>query len=246
MTATKERHQNPVINDSINLRLFFFNSNARYDPYDFEKVEIYFLDPWAKTEENPDGRTLVQTILPEDISKVEDGQYLVTITAESCTYHIGNYLDIWHTHLTEGGHVATYQQCFTIYPDLVFTSSLPVVYDFTFDFRPNRMRQGSIKYLEVDVTPNVPTECDAVKYYTMLAISSNIKISIEISCAECMPQEEDLRLIIDEEDVVYRDMGRAFYLLDSTDMDCGIYNVFFTMTLGESKYISDKMQLQIY
>jgi hypothetical protein len=61
-----------------------------------------------------------------------------------------------------------------------------------------------------------------------------------------MPQEQDLRLVIDSDDVTLREACRAYYMLDTTEMSCGIYNVWFEMEFGESLYISDKQQLQIF
>jgi hypothetical protein len=34
--------------------------------------------------------------------------------------------------------------------------------------------------------------------------------------------------------------------LDTTDLDVGIYNVWFTMEMGENVFISDRMNLQIF
>ena len=98
----------------------------------------------------------------------------------------------------------------------------------------------------VEITPNVPTGSDLSRYYENLAILATICISIEIQCAPCLPQEEDLRLIIDEESINIREKNRAFYQLDTEDLDCGMYNVWLKLSLGGNIYLSDKMQLQLY
>ena len=75
---------------------------------------------------------------------------------------------------------------------------------------------------------------------------SDLKISIEQACGNCLSDEQDLRLIVDKELVQSREKRYGYYKLDTTEMDCGIYNVWFQLEFGGNVYISDKMQLQIY
>jgi hypothetical protein len=242
----KQRYQNPVIGDTVKLRLFTYNSNNRVDVAEVSKVEIYFLDPQERSSENPDGRRLVETFTSDDIVRSDTGEYYIDVEAVSAKYTIGNYLDVWTITPVEGGESSEQAYNWRIYPNLFFATPLPVVYDFQFVFRPNRIRQGSKRYLIIEIVPNVPDQGDLVRYYTNLAIVSPLRISIEQSCVECMPAEQDLRLVVDSEDVPLREMCRAYYMLDTTDMSCGIYNVWFEMEFGESLYISDKQQLQIF
>ena len=155
-------------------------------------------------------------------------------------------MDIWTITPVEGGDTVEQAYNWIVYPNLFFATPIPVVYDFQFRFRPNRLRQGSKRYLIIEIVPNVPDQGDLVRYYTNLAIASPLKISMEMACVECMPQEQDLRLVIDSESINLRENCRAYYLLDTTDLDCGIYNIWFEMEFGESLYISDKQQLQIF
>jgi hypothetical protein len=69
-----------------------------------------------------------------------------------------------------------------------------------------------------------------------------------MACIECMPQEEDLRLVVDAAEVDLRDNRKGYYQLDTDTLDlvCGIYNVWFEMEIGGNKYISDKQQLEIF
>jgi hypothetical protein len=75
-----------------------------------------------------------------------------------------------------------------------------------------------------------------------------LKISIELNCGDCLPKEKDLRTIVDEELVDYREKRHGYFQLDTEalDMDCGIYDVWFTLEIGGNKYISDRMHIQIY
>lgn len=237
----KERYQNPVIRDEIKLRLFSYNSNNRANVGSISKVEIYFLDPEEKTETNPDGRRLVQTI--EDIVQEETGLYSVTFIAESELFTIGQYVDVWN--VTVGTENAKIENYFQIFPDLWFTTPIPIIYDFDFSFRPNRLRKGAKRYLAIEIIPNVPNKDQLFSYYQNLAITSPIKISISQECGECLPAEEDLRLIIDEASVELREKCAGYYFLDTTDLEVGIYNVWFKIEMGESVYISDKQPLQI-
>lgn len=242
----KERFQAPVVGDELKLRLFVYNSNNRANFAAIDSVEIYYLDPAEVSSSNTDGRRLVETIDSDDVTLEEDGQYSVTLTLSDSVYVIGNYVDVWKVQTEENFPITEIEHEFKIMPDLWFSSTIPPVYDFSFAFRPNRIRSGSVRWLIIDITPNVPHASDAIAYYTNLAIVSTVSISIKLSCAECPPEEEDLKLIVDEDAVEIRDGCVGYYLLDTTDMDCGIYDVFFTLELGEAVHISGSQQLEIY
>jgi len=246
--ATKERYQNPVVGDTVNLRLFTYNSNNRANLNDVEKVEIYFLDPENKTESNPDGRRLIETVTT--ISRTEVGQYVISVVLNDLEYVIGDYVDVW-TFVVESGETATTtENNFKVHPDLWYVSSSPIVYDFSFKFQPNRLRSGEKRFLIVQIKPNVTHAPELEAYYTNLAIVSPLTISIEQECVDCMPAEQDLRLEVDAESIDYRETNLGYYFLDTSedglDLAKGIYNVWFEMDFGESTYISEKSQLQIF
>ena len=243
---TKERYQNPTVGDDLYLRLFAFNANAPKDLSYIDKVEIYFLDPTEVSETNRDGRILIKNIDGDDVTKTRTGEYAVSINIESDVFVIGQYLDVWHVTMQDNAPLSTITQRWNVYPTLWFTTPAPLAYDFSFDFRPNRIRKGPRRYLIINVTPNVPTAPDLEKYYASLIIMAPLKIYIEMACGPCMPEEEDLRLIVDGEEVLYRERNDAFYQIDTEDMDVGIYNIWFEMELGDNLYISEKQQLQIF
>ena len=246
--ALKERAQNPVIGDQVRLRLYTYNGNQRQNVHDFSDVKIYYLDPNATSAENTDGRTLFETIDAANITNDDVGEYYVTVSLTDPQFVIGNYLDVWEVEIEEDEPTATIEQRWKVYPDLWYTSWEPLVYDFSFQFRPNRFRAGEKKYITVEVTPNVPDASALERYYENMIISSPITISIEMACVECMPQEEDLRLVVDAAEVDLRNQGKGYYQLDTAtlDLDCGIYNVWFEMEMGGNKYISEKQQLEIF
>lgn len=248
--AARERNQNPAIGDTVTLRLFMWNSSNRANVDQVEKVEIYFLDPEEITTTNVDGRRLVETIPKASVTAVETGQYSVSVALTSPDYTIGYYLDVWTVYYEDAtiDTPGTIEHDWELYPNTWYADDEPIVYDFAFDFRPNRLRAGSKRYLEISITPNVPTGTDLDRYYTNLAIAASMKISMEMACVECMPVEADLRLLLEEKDVVYREKCRGYYFLDTDDLDlnCGIYNIWFTLIFGDSTYISDKQQLQIF
>lgn len=246
MPSTKERFQNPTVQDTVKLRLHVFNGNSASDFQSVDSVEIFYLDPTKRTEENPDGRMLMDTFSADAITQEETGVYLLELPLERDKYQIGRFLDVWHVTVFDSDPTQEITQCFEVYPQLWYTSPMPVVYDFSFHFQPNKLRQGSIQPLLVEIRPNVPRQSDLERYYQNLAIVSDLKISIEQACGPCTPEEEDLRLIVDKELVQVREKRNGYYKLDTTDMDTGIYNVWFQLELGENVYISDKMQLQIY
>lgn len=237
----KERFQNPVIGNEVRLRLFSYNSNARTNVDSIEKVEIYFLDPHEKTAENPDGRRLVKTIT--DITAEEVGLYSVIVELEADVFTLGKYIDIWY--VTIGTQTAEIPNEFAVYPNLWFTTPLPIIYDFNFSFRPNRLLKGSKRYLAIEIVPNVPNRNELYAYYENLATISPVKISIEQECVPCMPAEQDLRLVIDAASVDLRERCMGYYYLDTTDMAVGMYNVWFSLEMGDIVHISEKQQIQI-
>lgn len=248
--SIKERNQNPVVGDTLNLRLFTYNSNHRQGVSSVEKVEIYQLDATCVTEDNPEGRRLVQTIEGSDIEEVSDpfgGQYKISVNLEDQVYVIGHYLDVWYVQFNEN-QSGTVTNEFKIISDLWYASDMPIVYDFSYGFRPNRVRKGERRWLTVDVVPNVPNASDLQRYYVNLAISSPVKIFIEKTCGECLPKEKDLRMVVENGEVEHRRDSEGYFFLDTVelDMDCGIYNVWFELEFGESKYISENLQLQIF
>lgn len=250
--ASKERLQNPIVGDDITLRQFVFNSNNVSNVEEVQKVEIYFLDPEEVSETNTDGRRLVETITT--ITNNTTGEYSVVLNTSAPTYTIGKYIDIWHIAYEEAddleNRIAKRENTFKILSDKWYTTPFPVVYDFSFKFTPNKVRKGSSKFLQIQIIPNVARASDLAKFYENLAIYTDISISIKQICGDCMPQEEDLRLIVDCDSIDFKEKCFGYYKLDTTedglDMICGIYNVWFTLNYGGNTYISDNMQLQIY
>jgi len=238
----KDRNQNPVVGDDILLKLFTRNSNNLADVCSIESVEIWKLD----CEDKPDKRYLVETIDKSCVTQTDTGSYQIGLGTTAPLYTIGRYQDIWNVIFRDGDEVTKVVQEFKIYPDLWITSPTPVVYSFDFSFTPNRIRQGSIKWLIIQIHPNVPRATDLQRYYENIAISSDIKISIEQNCGACVPAERDLRLIVDNDLVTTRDKVYAYYKVDTTDWDCGIYDVWFELDFAGNKEISPRQQFQIY
>ena len=244
--SLKERFQNPAISDSINLRLFTYNSNNLADVSSISKIDIYYLDRNEITDTNPDGRRLVETYQGSAVTIEDTGTHLLEINAQENLYVIGTYLDVWTILVSDSQPSETIEQVFEIYPNLWYTTPIPVVYDFNFHFQPNKFRSGSKQFIIIEIIPNVPTAGDLRKYYENLAIVSDLKISIEQNCGDCMPVEQDLRLIVDEVSVDYREKRYGYYKLDTTDMACGVYDVWFRLDFGGNTYISDRNHFQIY
>jgi len=242
----KERYQNPVVGNQVNLRLFSYNSNNFADFQEIEKVEIYFLDPEEVTADNPEGRRLVETFDGAAVVAEDVGKYLLSVTLEQGKYVIGRYVDVWVVRVNSEEPAGNIEQVFDVYPALWYTTPMPIVYDFSFYFQPNKFRKGSKQYLIIEIRPNVPTAGDLRKYYENLAIVSDLKISIEQRCGDCLPQESDLRLIVDKVSVDYREKRFGYYQFDTEDLECGIYDVWFQLEFGGNRYVSDKQQLQIY
>lgn len=242
----KERNQNLTVGDTARLRFHAFNSNNYADPDSFDRVEIYVLDKAAATPTNLDGRTLVTTVAAGSIVREEEGQYYIDLPITAPAFTSGNYLDVWYPVFNPGDTAAEIEQHFSLYRQLWITSPTPIHYDFTFTFTPNRVIKGSKKDIIVKIQPNVPRATDLERYYFNLAVVADLRISLAQKCGPCTPAEEDLRLILDEVEITDRDKCFGFYWLDTTDLDCGVYDIWFTLNFGRNKYVSEKLPLQIH
>lgn len=246
MSAVKERFQNPVPGDDIRLRLFSYNSNNLRDFESLDRVEIYFLDPEEITETNKDGRRLVQTIPGDQITRVDVGSQEVIFNLDEKSYCIGQYRDVWFVEAEPGEKLANIENMFEVLPDLWFTTPIPPAYDFQFSFRPNKIRKGSKQFILVSIMPNMPKGTDLEKFYFNIAVVAPLKINIAAKCGPCLSEDPDLRTIIENEEVELREKTTGFYFLDTTDLEVGIYDVWFEMQFGQSLFVSDVQQLQIF
>jgi len=244
---SKERNQNIVAGDNLNLRLFTYNSNQRQNVLSVDKVEIYYLDDSCITQDNPEGKRLVQLVEEPDINLISEGQYSINIEVEDQKYVIGKYLDVWYVNFDsqQSGSVTNE---FSVTPDLWFASDLPIIYDFSFGFRPNRIRYGEKRWINIEITPNVPNISELRRYYANLSVSSPLRIWVEKICGDCLPKEKDLRIVVEGDLVEHRRGTEGSYFINTEllNMECGMYNVWFEMEFGENKYISDNLQLQVF
>lgn len=245
--VVKQRYSNPVIGEIVKLQFFVYNSNMYAEVESINSVSIYYLDRSLVNCGNPDGRTLVQTIPGTTITNLEQGKYELDLYLDPAIYKFtGRYLDEWNVTFMAGEEPANATHLFQIYPELWYTTPIPVVYDFSFYFQPNKIRHGSKKFIEIEIKPNVPTATDLANYYENLAIISEVFVTISLACGPCMPCESDLAIIVDNQPCPYREKNRAFYFIDTDQFDCGIYDIYFTLKFGGSTYISDTNQIQIY
>lgn len=242
----KTRGQNVRVNDTIRLKLFVYNGSEPSNVESVDKVDIYRLYAVPSTTDNPYGKLLVETIDGSNVTIDTEGEYYVDLTLTSPTYTIDRYSDEWSLRFNADLPVGVSEQLFRVYSDAWFTDSRPVIHDFNFSFTPNKFISGSKKYIEIEVTPKVPHNSDKLKYYQNLVSAGVLYISMEQSCGECVPEEEDLRLVLDKEIITERDFCRGYYQIDTTDLDCGIYHIWFQLDLGTNIYISDKQPFQIF
>jgi hypothetical protein len=242
----KERYQNPSTNETIRLRLFFYNANNFANVDKIEKVDIYKISDGASLND-VGARTFVKTVPGNEVVHDGVGKYYIDMQLEDGVFLLGNYCDVWSVNFVDDNEgISEVVNPFTVYPNLWYSTPIPVVYDFNFLFRPQKLRKGSKRYLIIEVTPNVPRGTDLQRYYENLAIVSDIKVSIEQKCGNCVPEEQDLRMVVDRASVDYREKKFGYFMLDTSDMQVGVYDVWFEMEMGENTYISDRFQLQIY
>lgn len=244
--GNKERYQNPAIGDTVNLRLFTYNSNNLANLQSIVNVETFYLDRTFISKENPDGRRLIETFDGSVVQTLDTGSYLLPVYLEPKKYVIGNNIDIWTVTIADDQPNNQIANVFQIFPALWYTTPIPVVYDFHFHFQPNKLRRGSKQFLIIEIIPSVPTAGDLRQYYENIAIVSDLLISIEQECGDCLPKERDERLLVDRQLVDFREKRHGYYQLDTSEMDCGIYNIWFELNFGSNIYISDKFNFQVY
>jgi len=244
----KERYQNPNVGDTVKLRMLVMNNHQFSNVHSIDRVEIWRLD-----ETNPmdvDLRTKVEEYDGDAVKRNEEGHYYLNVVLEDTLYCVGKHVDIWYMSFEDYEanqcQIAPIENNFEIVRDLWITTPVPFVYDFNFSFMPNKIPQGAKQYLIIKVTPNVPHASDLNRYYNSIAISSPLKITIRQRCGDCMPAEADLRLVAEEELVELREQTLGYYQLDTEELDCGIYDVWFRMEFGDNIFISPKYQLQIF
>jgi hypothetical protein len=243
--VAKDRNMNPVVGDDLTLKLYVYNSNSFADVQEIRKVEIWTVDKTVKSESNPDGLRVVEEIEGAAVANESTGVYSVTVSLEDSKYTIGKYADVWYTTMRQNGRETRREQYFQVFPDLWYTSPMPIVYDFSFNFQPNSMALGNKKPIMIQIEPNVPKASDLAKYYENLVIGANVLVSMRKHCGPCLPQEEDLRLVLDEVPVEYKDKNKAFLTIDTEELGCGTFDVWFKMEFGGFIYISDPMAFQV-
>ena len=245
----KDRNESVQPGDEVRLKLFTFSAGAAKDVDEIDKVEIYRLFVLDQTEDNPLGRELVETVQGSSVVNDSTGEYHIDVDLDTETYVVGRYQDDWIHTFEEGLPETTSTYDFQVFPNRWFTDSKPILHDFTFNYTPTRIPKGSVKFIQIEIIPNVPRGTDRQRYYENIAADGILYISIEQKCGECMPAELDLRLLVDEVCVTEREGCFGFYKLDTSDtsdFECGIYNIWFKLTLGTNTYISDKQQIQIF
>lgn len=244
--ALKERNQNAVVGDTLRLRMWTFASNNFADPSSVNGLDVYVLDPVMATVANPDGRTLVQSLGSGSVVREAEGKYYADLSLASPTYAQGTYIDSWSVTYGPGDDPVANDQYFTVYPPLWITSPGPVLYDFTFTLYPNRIVKGEVKNIIVTIHPNVPKATDLERYYYNLAVLGDITFTIIQRCGPCLPPEEELRTVVEDAPADYRERCQAFYKLDTTELDCGIYDVQVKFQMGGNTYYSERLPFQIY
>ncbi len=247
MAAFKYRYQNPTAGDTVRLGFFVFNSNMTAEVFAINEILIYFINPAIATPSNPLGRVLVQTIPGSAVQNPNQGEYYIDLYLDPAIYtEVGRYMDEWVVVFQPGDAPANHDQLFQVFSELWYTTPIPVVYDFSFYFQPNKMRKGEVKSIEIELIPNVPRATDLCAYYENLAIASQIFVYIRQRCGDCVPCESDLQLIVDRDPVFYKERNRGYYKIDTNNFDCGLYDIWFELDFGTNVYISDTNQLQIY
>ncbi len=245
--AVKDRNQNAQPGDTVRLKFFSFSAGACKDVFEIEKIDIFRLFCLERTTENPLGRELVETIDGSEAIRDDVGQHHIDLELDTLTYVVGRYQDEWH-HKFEDDNQPTQKSTFDfgVFPNRWFTDSKPIIHDFSFTYLPTRFVKGSKKFMQIEIIPDVPRGTDKQRYYENIAKDGILFISMIQKCGDNLPQEEDLRIIIDEECVTEREGCFGFFRLDTEEIDCGLFDLVFKLELGPNIYISDRQPFQIF
>jgi hypothetical protein len=242
----RERFGNPVIGEEVTLRLFVFNANQMANLREVEKIDIYKLGDAPVTSDNPDGRRFITTISSDDITLDATGVYSTNLLLSDPLFTLGRYVDEWTVLFDECTQSTVEENFFEIKRDLWFTDVAPIVHDFEFTFQPNRMVKGSKKYITIEVQPLVPRGTDLERYYKNLITVGEVLVTIEMKCSDCLPSEKDLRIICENEPASFRDGCFAYFFMNTEELDCGLYNMQFTLNMGPNCFVSDKQQFLVF
>lgn len=254
----KERTQNPVLGDTINLRLFSYSSNTLSDVYRVKSVKIFYLDHDQRTENNPDGRVLIRTVAEPDIQNPSDGEYLLPLITNETEFRVGSYIDRWEILFEDtDNRDGVIENSFHIYRDLWYTSEKPIIYDIGFNFQPYRLVQGCRKHLRVDLEIFAPEEDIIDKYYYYLLTLADIQLRIvQDEGVGYEEVETDKNVVLNWTTVDFRENTTGYYRIDTSadprphragkPWGTGIYLVQFRATLGGNLYLSQKFRIQIY
>lgn len=243
----KERFQNPTCGDNISLRLFTYNTNDKQNIESISKVEIYVSEYDLKSTTNPEGLRLVQTIDGSEVINNAIGEYYIQFLIENPIYTIGTYKDVWYVKFDSlNCNETKISNEFKVLSDVWFADTDVPIYDFNFSVQPTKIKKGTKRYLIIKTLPNLKQGSSILPYYENLALSSDLKVSIEIECGNCVPQEQDLRLIVDKKLVNYKEKNSAYFFIDTEEYQEGVYNIWFELNFKNNVFISDKLSFQIF
>ncbi len=249
--SLKERSQTPLVGDTIRLRKIFLNGNTFADPFSVNSVDIYVIDPTAITVINTTGTVLLESLDISSLVRESIGNYYIDLPTTSPKYTISSYVDSWNVNYGSADECdVNVEDSFALNSDKWTAIAELPVYAFEFGFSPNRVRKGSVVYLQIDIKPSVPNATSLDEYYENLILDSSVTLSISQRCGVCLPCEEDLRIIVDEETLTQTGGNKVNYLLDTSenglDLDIGVYDLWTTLAYLDTVHVSPKMQLLIY
>jgi hypothetical protein len=238
----KLRYQNPTPGDEVKLQIVSFNSNNLADVVAVNEVKIYNVndcDPNC-----PEKGSLITTVPGSDVIHEELGKYYINLQTSSPSYVVGKYSDVWNFELPNGLSGTT-TKSFALYDNLWAFSTLPPVYSFDFQFQPNQIRKGSKKYIIIKIIPNIPRASALEEFYYNLAVVADLYVNIDNACSDCAPQDCSDDLVVDSELIEEREKCFGYYYIDTTDFECGTYNIWFKLVFGNTEEVSRKYQFQI-
>lgn len=259
--ATLFRYQNPVLGDTLNLDFYAFNNNRPVDVQEFDRVDIYFLDPAEITTDNTDGRIIKASVSASNIQQVETGHYRLPVLLTDTLYQVGNYVDIWYAkYNSDDPDFYPVENQFKVFTSLRETHGEPFVYDVDFKFSPKKVVKGTKRYLTISFRPVVHTDIGdrfveeeiLDRFYYSLRSTGNVYIRLELfeGCGYSTNPYMNIKTDPEWTPIEIRGDNEAYYLLDVTedqdDFDIGVYWAQFKVEIQGQTIISPKFYLQIY
>ena len=247
----KRRYQAVHLGDTLLLEFYSYNGNRLSDVLDIEKVEVYHLNQFARTQRNPDGRELIVTVLGADVDHYSAGHYGASVFVDPNTYPVGDFVDVWYVKYTSAD--SDYRQAtntFKTTTDLRETSGSPFARECDFSFSPKKIQLGSKKLVQVNFALRPPADATDLEkfYFTSSQVDRLYVRTIVHEGANYVVGSDNVVTDPEWAPIEVRGDGVGYFEVDATESGnygIGIHAVQFKALVEGEVLVSPKFWLQV-